>query len=78
MKRFCFSSERRTFLQFSRTPKEIGGAEKPSQNTLRLFNVLVSYPIPTSKTEFAYYHQKLNARLTSQVGERLKIENLRK
>ena len=71
----CFSSITRAFLQFSRIPKEIGIEEnfpgKPSQNILRLHNVLLYFPFTISEMELHYSHQKMNAYIVSQIAEQL-------
>ena len=42
-------------------------------NIYRIFNVLPQFPFPTSESQPEYYHQKVNVRVPSLVGERLKI-----
>ena len=42
------------------------------QNICRLFHFLAQFFFTTSETELDYYHQKVSARVTSRVAERLK------
>ena len=42
------------------------------ENVCRLFQILAQFPFTKSETELDYYHQKVNARVVSQIAKLFK------